>query len=101
MDPVMPFDNHRPQLGYRGSTHGWRARSLFARVLAIAAAAVLLVGAIAVSILVFAVALTALTVLGVYLWWRTRELRRAMRMARARSEPIEGEIIRPEDDEQR
>jgi hypothetical protein len=59
-----------------------------------------LVGAVAISFVVFVVVLSALLVIGVYLWWKTRHLRRqlgeqlnAQRARPPRGETIEGEVI--------
>lgn len=96
----MRFDEALSKLGYRGGRLGARAPSYLARALAVVAGAVLLVGAVAISIVVLAVTLTGLLVLGIYLWWRTRELRRQMRARRPDGAVIEGEVIRnvpPED----
>jgi membrane protein implicated in regulation of membrane protease activity len=90
----MQFDHDSRRLGYSGGGLAGRAQSVLAKVLAVAATAVLLVSAIAVSIVVFAVALTAVLVFGGYVWWRTRELRRQLREQQRRSQPIEGEVIR-------
>lgn len=90
----MQFDDDRRRLGHSGSTLGSRAQGILMKVLAVAASAVLLLGAIAVSMVLFAVALAALLVFAAYIWWRTRELRRQIRERQRNSEPIEGEIIR-------
>ncbi|MFO7189314.1 MAG: hypothetical protein DIU74_006465 [Pseudomonadota bacterium] len=67
--------------------------------LAIAASVVLLIGAVAVSILVFSVVLTAMAVGAVYLWWKTRSIRRQMRAQRRDLNIIEGEVVRDRTEE--
>ncbi len=73
---------------------------LLTRILSVAAGAVVLIGAVAISFVVFVVVLTALLVIGLYVWWKTRHLRRqlkerldAQRADVARGETIEGEVI--------
>jgi len=53
--------------------------SLLARILAIAASVVVLIGAVAVSFVLFAIALTVIVAFGIYVWWKTRHLRRQLR----------------------
>lgn len=45
------------------------------------------------SVLLFAVVLTVGAMAFVYLWWRTRDLRKQMRMHSPGGEMIEGEVI--------
>jgi len=73
---------------------------LLTRILSVAAGAVVLIGAVAISFVVFVVVLTALLVIGLYVWWKTRHLRRqlkerldAQRPDVARGETIEGEVL--------
>jgi hypothetical protein len=70
------------------------------RILTVAAGTLVLIGAVAISFVVFVVVLAALLVIGVYVWWKTRHLRRqleerlnAQRAGPARGETIEGEVI--------
>lgn len=96
-----------PQLGYRNGPR--RASSgLLARILTVATGALVLIGAIAISIVVFAVALIVILGVGLYLWWKTRTLRKQMR-EQMREQPmpppprandddvIEGEVISKEE----
>ena len=66
----------------------------------------MLIGAVAISFVVFVVVLAALLVIGLYLWWKTRHFRRqlaeqlnanAQRPGAPRGETIEGEVIRRHD----
>jgi hypothetical protein len=77
---------------------------LFTRILAIAGGTLLLIGAVAISFVVFVIVLAGLLVFGLYLWWKTRHLRRqlAEHLNAPRSEPprgdtIEGEVIHKHD----
>jgi len=62
------------------------------RIVTSALAVVLLVGAFVVSVFVFAIVATAVLLVGGYLWWKTRELRRQLRAQKGRV--IEGEVVR-------
>ena len=101
----MNPDPSRPTLGHDRTHSGARARKLFARVLTITAGVAVLIGAVAVSIVVFAIALTGLLIFGLYFWWRTRHVRRQLQAMRARpanDDVIEGEVIRhPRKDDHR
>jgi len=91
----MQFDPQRPQIGYR-ATPGSRAQGIVVKALTAVAAAVALVGAIAMSIVVFAVVLTALCVFGLYVWWKLRQLRRQAPSRPAQDDVIEGVVVRKE-----
>ena len=81
--------------------------SLPGRILAFAAAAVLLAVSLMFSLLLFAVALVVGLLLWGWLWWKTRELRGQMRerqMEGMDDHPpggrvIEGEVVREEVDD--
>jgi membrane protein implicated in regulation of membrane protease activity len=93
----MNTDPSRPKLGQDAGRGGGRARHIFARVLTVAAGAAVLIGAIAVSIVVFAFVFAGLLVFGIYFWWRMRGLRKQMQATHAASandDVIEGEVIR-------
>jgi len=62
------------------------------RIVTSALAVVLLVGAFVASVFVFAIVATAVLLVGGYLWWKTRELRRQLRAQKGRV--IEGEVVR-------
>lgn len=83
--------------------------TLLTRILTVAAGAVVLIGAVAISFVVFVIVLTALLVIGLYVWWKTRHVRRQLaeqlnaRRAEAaapRGDIIEGEVIRKRDSEE-
>ena len=107
----MDTDPSTPKLGRDGGQTGSRVRSLFARVLTLVAGAAVLAGAIAVSIVVFAIVFTGLAVVGIWFWWRMRRLRKQMQTLQPGPGPgpgpglgpmrtpvddnvIEGEVIR-------
>lgn len=81
--------------------------SLPGKILAFAAAAVLLAVSLMFSLLLFAVALVVGLLLWGWLWWKTRELRGQMRerqMGGMDDQPpggrvIEGEVVREEADD--
>lgn len=95
----MRYDDEPARLGNNKTRLSWSVQSFVSKILAVAAAAVLIVGAIALSIIAFAVIAAAVLVVGVYFWWKTRDLRKQMRAAAASapSDPssnvIEGEVI--------
>ncbi|HLZ97128.1 MAG TPA: hypothetical protein VKP66_04225 [Steroidobacteraceae bacterium] len=66
------------------------------RMLTTVAGIVVIVGVFAVSMVVFAAVAAATLVVGSYLWWKTRTLRRRMRAQRPGGRIIEGEVIRDE-----
>jgi membrane protein implicated in regulation of membrane protease activity len=68
------------------------------------AGTLVLIGAVAISFVVFVIALAVLIVIGLYLWWKTRHFRRqlseqlnAQRSDAPRGETIEGEVIHKRD----
>jgi uncharacterized protein (DUF3084 family) len=91
----------RPQLGHRDGRSGAPGPSLLAKILTILGSAVVLAGTIAISLVVFAIALTAILVFGIYLWWKTRDVRKQIRAARDESNVIEGEVVRKSTRDQR
>ena len=54
----------------------------------------MLVVAFMVSLLFFAIVAAAVLVIGGYLWWKTRELRKQMRERPPGGRVIDGEVIR-------
>jgi hypothetical protein len=81
---------------------------LLTRILTIAAGTLVLIGAVAISFVVFVIVLTVLTVIGLYIWWKSRHLRRqlaehlnAPRSTAPRGETIEGEVIHKHDTDPR
>lgn len=92
----MTPDKETQKIGYDGTRLGWRLQGILGKLLAFAAAAVLLVSAIAISIAVFAVVMAGVLVFGGYIWWKTRALRRQLRESAAQGNGIQGEVIEGE-----
>ena len=75
-------------------TPGVPAQGLMGRILTGVVGAAVLVGAVVASVFVFAVAAGGMLLLGGYLWWTTRALRRQLRAMTQKGQVIEGEVIR-------
>src|SRR5690606_25688500 len=69
----MTYDPRTERIGYDGRRLGWSMRSFVGKSLALAAAAVFLLSAIAISIVAFVVIVTGILVVGAYIWWKTRD----------------------------
>jgi Flp pilus assembly protein TadB len=74
-----------------------RTPGFLGRLAAFAVGAALLVAALMVSAVVFAIALVGALVIGGYVWWKTRALRRQLRERPPGGHVIEGEAIRDDD----
>ena len=70
------------------------ASGFLGRILATVASFAVLVAAFMLSLLIFATIAAIALVVGGYLWWRTRELRRRMRKQPPGGRVIDGEVIR-------
>ena len=105
----MPHDPSQQRLGHGGARSGSGPPSWLTKILAVTVSAAILVGAIAVSVVVFFIALTAVLIFGLYVWWKTRALRKHLRAQRQEAQEqasaryegahrdgdvIEGEVIR-------
>lgn len=101
----MQFDDKGPKLDYnRSGSSG--AMGLVAKVLTVVGGAIVLVSALALSVLFFAVLIVIGAFIGGYLWWKTREIRKQIRTqfssnqtgrgASFDGEIIEGEVIHSE-----
>jgi uncharacterized membrane protein len=104
----MRSENPRFALGYHGNRPASRVSDVLAKVLSVVAGAAVLVGAIAVSVVLFVIAVSAVLVFGAIVWWKTRPLRKQIRetmheSARQRDlfdeafgegDIIEGEVVR-------
>jgi hypothetical protein len=92
------MNDEQPRVAGRGAPFRAHPPRLLGRLLAFASGAVLLVVAFMASLLLFAILLTGGFLVGGYLWWKTRDLRRRMReQARAQrsgGRVVEGEVIR-------
>jgi Flp pilus assembly protein TadB len=89
----MTHDRETQRIGYDRRRRGSGVQGLLGKSLTFAAAAVLLVATIAISLAVFAVAMMVVLVVGAYIWWKTRDLRKQMRASSSDGNVIEGEII--------
>jgi predicted membrane protein len=90
-----------PRLGHRDSAAS-RVQSWVVKTVAVVGAAVVLMSAIAISFVLFAIAIACLLVFGGYLWWKTRHVRKQMRehFEREGGGVIEGVVIREPNDRQ-
>lgn len=95
----MAFEPEQRRLGRREGT-GARVKSLLVKAFALAAAGLVLVSAIAISLVFFALAVVALAAFGVYLYWRTRHVRKQMRSTFEGGAVIDGVVIREADGQQ-
>jgi hypothetical protein len=93
----MQEDGERPQLSYRDARFRRRTPRLLTKIIAVAGGALVLAGAVAISIVVFAFALAGVVLFAIYFWWKTRSLRKQMREQRRDDDVIEGEVIRKEE----
>lgn len=98
----VPENRERPQLQYRDGRAGGRRTGLLTRILAVAGGAIVLAGAVAISLVVFAIALAGIVIFGLYVWWKTRHLRKQLREQHANGpvvddDVIEGEVIRKDE----
>jgi hypothetical protein len=94
----MNTNQIRFRISGNGTQHQVQRPGLLRKLVAAVAGTVILVGAFMLSIVLLAAVATVGLAGGVYLWWRTRELRERLReQARARpadGRVIEGEVIR-------
>lgn len=87
------------RLDNSGQPRQSRRPGLLQKILGAFAGVVILAGAFMLSVVVLAIVAAAGLVGGIYLWWRTRELRKQLR-ERMRNQPppggrvIDGEVIR-------
>lgn len=92
----MQFDDKAPKLGYSGPGAPSRVMGIVAKAVTVIGGAILLMSALALSILFFAVVLVIGVLIGGYLWWKTREIRRQIRTQFPSDQPSPGEIIEGE-----
>ncbi|MFM0237485.1 hypothetical protein [Paraburkholderia phytofirmans] len=74
----MQFDKRQERLRHGGATMRPGPPSLLAKLLAAVIGAALLVVGFAVSLVLFAVVLGAGIVIGGFVWWKTRDLRKQL-----------------------
>jgi hypothetical protein len=92
----MPDDSEIPRIDSHGRRSRRRQPGLLTKVLAILGGAALLVCAVAISIVLFAVVAAGLLLFGAYVWWKTRDLRKQLRTRPPGGNIIEGEVIESE-----
>ncbi|MBB6095590.1 putative iron-regulated membrane protein [Povalibacter uvarum] len=85
----MQFDQERPRLGHQGGLAA-RTQGFLLKAVTAVATGVVLVGAIAMSVVVFAIALIVFLGFGTYLWWKLRQARRQAPVRYERSNVIDG-----------
>jgi hypothetical protein len=89
----MQFDEQRPRLEHQGSLAA-RTQGFLLKAATAVATAVVLVGAIAISLVVFAIALAVFLGFGTWLWWKLRQARRHATVRVQQSDVIEGVAFR-------
>ena len=91
----MRINSEPPRLASRTNA-GSRVQSWVVKTVAVIGAAVVLMSAIAISLVLFAFAIAFMIGFGGYLWWKTRHVRKQMRahFERERSDVIEGVVVR-------
>ena len=82
------------RLGGNGQRLRAPAPSLLGRLLTAAASAAVLVVAFMFSLVIFAAVAAIALLAGIYLWWKTRALRRQLRECPSSGRVLEGEVIR-------
>ncbi len=90
----MPANDDQPKLPGSTSRRGAPASGILGKIMTAIASAAVLVVAFMVSLLFFAIVAAAAFVIGGYLWWKTRELRKQMRERPPGGRVIDGEVIR-------
>lgn len=94
----MTPDDERPRLAGAGTLLGGQQPGPFATVVALAVGGLVLVGVFMLSLVLFTALLAVGAVIGAYLWWKTRDLRKQMReMREAEGIVIEGQAVREKD----
>ncbi len=89
----MPVDEGHPRLGRDGEPLRSRMSRWLFRAGVFAAGILVLIAALAISLALFAIALTVIAIGGAWFWWKTRHLRKEIRSALRGGEVIEGEVI--------
>lgn len=93
----MRFESEQRRLGDR--SRGSQLQAFVGKALAAVVASVVLVGAIAMSLVLFVIALAVVLVGGLFVWWKVRQLRKAAEarfeeyQQHAQRDDVEGNII--------
>ena len=93
----MFTNGEQVRLGINGAQLRAPASGSLGRLLTAVASAAVLVVAFMFSVVIFAAVASIALVGGVYLWWKTRALRRRLRERPPGGRVIEGEVIRDQD----
>ena len=91
----MHLDEPHARIAYRGSAIS-RAKQLVLKAFVVLGGTVTLVSAFMVSLVFVAIGLAVELIVGGYLWWKTRELRRQLRAQMQGRSPPAGEVIEGE-----
>ena len=90
----MPTNDEQFRLTGNGVRFRAPASGLLGKILTAVASAAVLVAAFMLSLLIFAAVAAMALLVGGYLWWKTRALRRRMRERPAGGRIIDGEVVR-------
>jgi hypothetical protein len=93
----MHIDQSRARIAYEGSAIS-RAKQLALKTVVVLGGIVMLASAFVVSLVFVAIGLAVVLSFGGYLWWKTRELRKQLRVRMEEQQQpggrvIEGEVI--------
>jgi hypothetical protein len=98
----MNPDEPRARVGYQGGAMS-RAKQIALKSLLVIGGAVMLASAFVLSVVFLAIGVAVVVIVGGYLWWQTREVRKQLRdrmKAHAQSQAggriIEGEVVSQE-----
>ena len=90
----MPTNDEKFRLTGKGARIRAPASGLIGKILTTLASAAVLVAAFTLSLLIFAAVAALALLVGGYLWWKTRALRRPMRERPSGGRIIDGEVVR-------
>lgn len=81
-----------------GPRSRWPVQEFIAKALAITAGVIVLVSALAASLVILVVGVALVGVFGAYFWWKTRAVRKELRARAEATSIIEGEVVRSSKD---
>ena len=90
----MQFDKQRKTLTQRAETLRQGPQSVLAKILAVIIGATLLAVGFAVSLAILALVLGAGIVIGGFVWWKTRDLRKQLREQAMRAQQMHEQQVR-------
>jgi O-antigen/teichoic acid export membrane protein len=91
----MHLDDPRARIGYRASAIS-RAKQVALKAVVVLGGVLMLASAFVVSVVFLAIGLAVVLIVGGYLWWKTRELRRQILARMHGQSPPAGEVIEGE-----